>query len=77
MHSALKGCRWKRPLAIEEKDTLLHNGKLDVIIIALPFGDSGILTSLTSRLKWWSETIMGEQAQHQGARVIREKGIVA
>ena len=37
------------PLEIEENitanlDTLLHNGKLDVIIIALPFGDSGIVT---------------------------------
>lgn len=37
------------PLEIEENitgnlDTLLRNGKLDVIIIALPFGDSGIVT---------------------------------
>jgi len=37
------------PLEIEENitanlDTLLRNGKLDVIVIALPFGDSGIVT---------------------------------
>lgn len=37
------------PLEVEENitsnlDTLLRNGKLDVIIIALPFGDAGILT---------------------------------
>jgi len=37
------------PLEVEENitanlDTLLRNGKLDVIIIALPFGDTGILT---------------------------------
>jgi LysR family hydrogen peroxide-inducible transcriptional activator len=37
------------PLEVEENitanlDTLLRNGKLDVIVIALPFGDAGILT---------------------------------
>lgn len=37
------------PLEVEENitanlDILLRNGKLDVIIIALPFGDTGILT---------------------------------
>lgn len=37
------------PLIVEENitanlDVLLRNGKLDVIIIALPFGDTGILT---------------------------------
>lgn len=37
------------PLEVEENitanlDSLLRNGKLDVIIIALPFGDAGILT---------------------------------
>ena len=37
------------PIELEENitanlDTLLRNGKLDVIIIALPFGDAGIVT---------------------------------
>ncbi len=37
------------PLEVEENitanlDTLLRNGKLDVIVIALPFGDAGIVT---------------------------------
>jgi LysR family hydrogen peroxide-inducible transcriptional activator len=46
---ALKKLAPDMPLEIEENitanlDTLLHNGKLDVIIIALPFGDSGIIT---------------------------------
>jgi len=46
---ALKKLAPDMPLEIEENitanlDTLLHNGKLDVIIIALPFGDSGIAT---------------------------------
>ena len=46
---ALKKLAPDMPLEIEENitgnlDTLLRNGKLDVIIIALPFGDSGIFT---------------------------------
>jgi len=46
---ALKKVAPQMPLEVEENitanlDTLLRNGKLDVIIIALPFGDSGILT---------------------------------
>ena len=46
---ALKKLAPKMPLEVEENitanlDTLLRNGKLDVIIIALPFGDAGILT---------------------------------
>jgi LysR family hydrogen peroxide-inducible transcriptional activator len=46
---ALKRLAPKMPLEVEENitsnlDTLLRNGKLDVIIIALPFGDAGILT---------------------------------
>ncbi len=46
---ALKKLAPDMPLEIEENitanlDTLLRNGKLDVIIIALPFADSGILT---------------------------------
>jgi LysR family hydrogen peroxide-inducible transcriptional activator len=46
---ALKKLAPDMPLEIEENitgnlDTLLRNGKLDVIIIALPFGDSGIAT---------------------------------
>ena len=46
---ALKKIAPDMALEIEENitanlDTLLRNGKLDVIIIALPFGDSGILT---------------------------------
>lgn len=46
---ALKQVAPEMTLEIEENitanlDTLLRNGKLDVIIIALPFGDSGILT---------------------------------
>ena len=46
---ALKKIAPQMPLEIEENitanlDTLLRNGKLDVIIIALPFGDSSILT---------------------------------
>jgi LysR family hydrogen peroxide-inducible transcriptional activator len=45
----LKKLAPKMPLEVEENitsnlDTLLRNGKLDVIIIALPFGDAGILT---------------------------------
>jgi LysR family hydrogen peroxide-inducible transcriptional activator len=49
MIPALKKLAPEMPLEIEENitanlDTLLRNGKLDVIIIALPFGDSGILT---------------------------------
>lgn len=46
---ALKKLAPDMPLEIEENitanlDTLLRNGKLDVIIIALPVGDSGIVT---------------------------------
>lgn len=46
---ALKKLAPGMPLEIEENitanlDTLLRNGKLDVIIIALPFGDGGIIT---------------------------------
>jgi LysR family hydrogen peroxide-inducible transcriptional activator len=46
---ALKKLAPGMPLEIEENitanlETLLRNGKLDVIIIALPFGDAGILT---------------------------------
>ncbi len=46
---ALKKIAPEMPLEIEENitenlDTLLRNGKLDVIIIALPFGDGSILT---------------------------------
>jgi len=46
---ALKKLAPEMTLEIEENitanlDTLLRNGKLDVIIIALPFGDAGILT---------------------------------
>jgi LysR family hydrogen peroxide-inducible transcriptional activator len=46
---ALKKLAPKMPLEVEENitanlDSLLRNGKLDVIIIALPFGDTGILT---------------------------------
>jgi len=49
MIPALKKLAPEMPLEIEENitsnlDTLLRNGRLDVIIIALPFGDSGILT---------------------------------
>ena len=45
----LKKIAPEMPLEIEENitgnlDTLLRNGKLDVIIIALPYGDSGIAT---------------------------------
>ena len=44
---ALKKLAPKMPLEVEENitdnlDTLLRNGKLDVIIIALPYGDAGI-----------------------------------
>jgi len=46
---ALKKVAPHMPLEVEENitanlDTLLRNGKLDVIIIALPFGDASILT---------------------------------
>lgn len=46
---ALKKLAPEMPLEIEENitanlDTLLRNGKLDVIIIALPFGGSGVVT---------------------------------
>ena len=46
---ALKRLAPNMPLEVEENitgnlDALLRNGKLDVIIIALPFGDSGIVT---------------------------------
>ena len=46
---ALKKIAPHMPLEVEENitanlDVLLRNGKLDVIIIALPFGDSGIHT---------------------------------
>jgi LysR family hydrogen peroxide-inducible transcriptional activator len=46
---ALKKLAPKMPLEVEENitanlDALLRNGKLDVIIIALPFGDTGIIT---------------------------------
>ncbi len=46
---ALKKVAPQMPLEVEENitanlDTLLRNGKLDVIVIALPFGDAGILT---------------------------------
>ncbi len=46
---ALKKLAPEMPLNVEENitanlDTLLRNGKLDVIVIALPFGDAGMLT---------------------------------
>lgn len=46
---ALKKVAPQMPLEVEENitanlDTLLRNGKLDVIVVALPFGDGGILT---------------------------------
>jgi LysR family transcriptional regulator, hydrogen peroxide-inducible genes activator len=46
---ALKRLAPNMPLEVEENitgnlDMLLRNGKLDVIIIALPYGDAGILT---------------------------------
>jgi LysR family hydrogen peroxide-inducible transcriptional activator len=46
---ALKKVAPQMPLQVEENitanlDTLLRNGKLDVIVVALPFGDSGIAT---------------------------------
>jgi LysR family hydrogen peroxide-inducible transcriptional activator len=46
---ALKKVAPQMPLEVEENitanlDTLLRNGKLDAIIIALPFGDASILT---------------------------------
>ncbi|MBI4807653.1 MAG: LysR family transcriptional regulator [Nitrosomonadales bacterium] len=46
---ALKKVAPQMALEVEENitanlDTLLRNGKLDVIVIALPFGDAGILT---------------------------------
>jgi LysR family hydrogen peroxide-inducible transcriptional activator len=46
---ALKKLAPNMPLEVEENitgnlDALLRNGKLDVIIIALPYGDAGILT---------------------------------
>ena len=46
---ALKRLAPKMPLEVEENitsnlDAMLRNGKLDVIVIALPYGDSGILT---------------------------------
>ncbi len=46
---SLKRLAPKMPLEVEENitanlDALLRNGKLDVIIIALPFGDAGIVT---------------------------------
>jgi LysR family transcriptional regulator, hydrogen peroxide-inducible genes activator len=46
---ALKKVAPQMPLEVEENittnlDTLLRNGALDVIVIALPFGDAGILT---------------------------------
>ena len=46
---ALKRLAPNMPLEVEENitanlDALLRNGKLDVIIIALPYGDTGILT---------------------------------
>ncbi|BCK86451.1 hydrogen peroxide-inducible genes activator [Sideroxyarcus emersonii] len=46
---ALKKVAPQMPLEVEENitenlDTLLRNGKLDVIVIALPFGDASILT---------------------------------
>ena len=46
---ALKGIAPGMPLEIEENitanlDVLLKNGRLDVIVIALPFGDANILT---------------------------------
>ncbi len=46
---ALRKVAPQMPLEVEENitsnlDTLLRNGKLDVIFIALPFGDTGILT---------------------------------
>jgi LysR family transcriptional regulator, hydrogen peroxide-inducible genes activator len=46
---ALRKLAPEMPLEIEENitanlDTLLRNGKLDVIVIALPFGDASILT---------------------------------
>ncbi len=46
---ALKKVAPQMPLQVEENitanlDALLRNGELDVIVIALPFGDSGIVT---------------------------------
>ena len=48
---ALKKLAPNMPLELEENitnnlDALLRNGKLDVIIIALPYGDTGMLTQM-------------------------------
>ena len=77
---ALKKVAPQMPLEVEENitanlDTLLRNGKLDVIVIALPFGDTGILTQPLYdepfRGRRQQRASLGQPTQHQSARACR------
>jgi LysR family hydrogen peroxide-inducible transcriptional activator len=77
---ALKKLAPGMPLEVEENitanlDTLLRNGKLDVIIIALPFGDAGILTQPLYDEPF--EVVVGSDHHWANRRSIRAQELAA
>ena len=77
---ALKKIAPEMPLEVEENitanlDTLLRNGKLDVIIIALPFGDSAILTHPLYDEPF--EIVVGNEHRLASRRSIRAQELAA
>ncbi|MCR4303798.1 MAG: hydrogen peroxide-inducible genes activator [Gallionella sp.] len=77
---ALKKLAPEMPLEIEENitanlETLLRNGKLDVIIIALPFGDGGIITRPLYDEPF--EVVVNNEHQWSERRSIKAKELAA
>jgi LysR family hydrogen peroxide-inducible transcriptional activator len=77
---ALKKLAPDMTLEIEENitanlDTLLRNGKLDVIIIALPFGDAGIITQPLYDEPF--EVVVGNEHHWANRRSIRAQELSA
>ncbi len=77
---ALKKLAPEMPLEIEENitanlDTLLRNGKLDVIIISLPFGAAGILTRPLYDEPF--EVVVGNQHSWADRRSIKAQELTA
>lgn len=77
---ALKKLAPEMPLEVEENitanlDTLLRNGKLDVIVIALPFGDSAILTHPLYDEPF--EVVVGNEHHWASRRSIRPQELAA
>lgn len=76
----LKRLAPEMPLIVEENitanlDTLLRNGKLDAIIIALPFGDSAILTDPLYDEPF--EVVVGHEHHWANRRSIRAQELSA